>query len=258
MNKRPLGSTGIEISPIGLGTVKFGRNQQVKYLQGFELPCDRALANLLAKAKDLGVNFLDTAPAYGTSEQRLGKLLQGQRQQWILSSKVGEAFVNGQSSFHFDAPSIIKSVENSLRLLKTDYLDLILVHSNGEDIDILEKYQPFDTLSQLKDKGLIRAFGMSTKTIAGAVTTLEQSDVAMITYHLGYTDEEEVIDLAREKNKGILIKKALSSGHLVHNNNGLQHLNKALNFVLTKPGVTSAVVGTINPKHLSDNVRAIE
>src|SRR5690606_24883839 len=83
---RPLGSTGLTVSPLGLGTVKIGRNQGVKYPSGFELPTDQQVRGLLAQARDLGINLLDTAPAYGLSEQRLGPLLQGQRQEWVLCS----------------------------------------------------------------------------------------------------------------------------------------------------------------------------
>lgn len=68
---RPLGDTGLAVSPLGLGTVKFGRDQGVKYPSGFTIPDDREAADLLALARDLGINLIDTAPAYGRSEERL-------------------------------------------------------------------------------------------------------------------------------------------------------------------------------------------
>src|SRR5690606_39506858 len=77
---RPLGNTGLQASPLGLGTVKIGRNQGVKYPSGFDLPDDGQVRDLLALARGLGINLLDTAPAYGTSEERLGPLPQGRRQ----------------------------------------------------------------------------------------------------------------------------------------------------------------------------------
>ncbi len=76
MLKRVLGSTGIDVSVLGLGTVKIGRNQQVKYPDGFELPDDKAVLGLFELAQSLGINFIDTAPAYGSSEQRLGEIAQ--------------------------------------------------------------------------------------------------------------------------------------------------------------------------------------
>src|SRR3990167_1121694 len=97
MKKMQLGNTGMQVSALGLGTVKFGRNQQVKYPEAFVLPSDQEILNLLACAQDLGINLLDTAPSYGSSEERLGRLLKGQRKNWILSTKVGEEFVNAAS-----------------------------------------------------------------------------------------------------------------------------------------------------------------
>ncbi|HCO61668.1 MAG TPA: aldo/keto reductase, partial [Porticoccaceae bacterium] len=80
--KRRLGNTAMEVSLLGLGTVKLGRNQGVKYPEDFNLPDDRQAVELLALARDHGINLLDTAPAYGISEERLGVLLRNQRQHW--------------------------------------------------------------------------------------------------------------------------------------------------------------------------------
>ena len=100
LQKRALGQSGIMVSCLGLGTVKFGRNQEVKYPRNFSLPSDNMILNLLDQAEDLGINFLDTAPAYGSSEQRIGRLLT-LRQDWIICTKVGEEFVTGKSFFDF-------------------------------------------------------------------------------------------------------------------------------------------------------------
>lgn len=256
MQKRILGKTGIEISVLGLGTVKFGRNQGVKYPDGFELPDDKALLHLLDTAEDAGINFLDTAPAYGISEERLGKLLHGRRQHWVISTKAGEEFQDGKSHFDFSAIAITRSIERSLRRLQTDYLDLVLIHSSGEDEKIIQEDGVFDTLSRLKEQGKIRSFGMSTKTLAGGLLAAEQSDVVMMTYYPGYTDELPVISHARKYRKGILIKKALASGHL-HLLPGEDPVASSLQFVLSEPGVTSIVIGTINADHLRHNAGAI-
>src|SRR5688572_21486728 len=137
MIKRRLGDTDILVSPIGLGTVKFGRNQQVKYSNAFDLPSDQSILALCEMAYDAGINLLDTAPAYGSSEERLGKLLKNQRQRWIISTKVGEEFIDGVSHFNFTTDAINKSIARSLKRLNTDYLDIVLIHSNGEDKKII-------------------------------------------------------------------------------------------------------------------------
>ena len=77
---------------LGLGTVKFGRTAKVSYPHPYVLPSDEQIADLLALAKSLGVTLLDTAPAYGTSERRIGEAIAGERADWLLCSKAGEEF----------------------------------------------------------------------------------------------------------------------------------------------------------------------
>jgi aryl-alcohol dehydrogenase-like predicted oxidoreductase len=139
--------------------------------------------------------------------------------------------------------------------LKTDYLDIVLVHSNGEDQHLIEQDQVFATLAALKQQGKLRAFGMSTKTISGGLLTIDQADVAMVSFHPNYIDEGPVIAYAKQQQKGIFIKKALASGHLPGASLSAQD---ALRFTLKQPGVTSIIIGTINPQHLRENVEAGE
>lgn len=253
ISKTLLGNTELLVSQIGLGTVKFGRNQKINYPNSFELPSDNAILELLQSAQELGINVLDTAPAYGTSEERLGKLLKNQRHDWILCTKVGEEFMNGDSFFDFSKDHIRQSIERSLQRLNTDYLDIVMVHSNGEDIKIIEQHDVFSTLADLKKSGIIRAFGMSTKTLEGGLKAVEQSDVVMVTYNPIHTHEQPVIAHAKQNNKGIFIKKALASGHLqkIAHDDPVQ---VAMNFIFQQPGVSSIILGTLNPSHLKHNV----
>ena len=257
MIKRKVADTGLEISALGLGTVKLGRDKGVKYPQGFTIPDDNAAANLISLAKDLGVNLIDTAPAYGISEQRLGPLLQGQRHDWVICSKVGEEFDNktGDSSYNFTPEHVRYSVERSLKRLETDYIDMLLVHSDGNDEAIIKQYGILELLADLKAEGKIRASGMSTKTVSGGLLALQQSDCAMVTYNLSHTEEEAVIDYAAEHNKCILLKKALASGHICQQDQS-DPVQQSFNFIFSHPGVTSAIIGTINPSHLQGNINA--
>lgn len=255
MQKRTIAQTGIAISPLGLGTVKFGRNQGIKYPQGFELPDDKTVSNLLALAKDLGINFLDTAPAYGLSEERLGRLL-SQRNDWVIETKVGEDFQDGESSFDFSASGTQRSIERSLKRLRTDYLDMVLIHSDGDDSRILQEEDVLATLLDLKAKGMIGAVGISSKTVDGALLAYEKDcDVVMATYNPVYTDELPVLQAAEQLNRGVLIKKAFASGHLdqIGSDDPIEY---SLRFVLQQAGVSSIVLGTINPEHLIQNVEA--
>ncbi|WP_120994234.1 aldo/keto reductase [Stutzerimonas urumqiensis] len=252
---RPLGSTGLRVSPLGLGTVKLGRDQGVKYPTGFTIPDDRQARHLLSMARDLGINLIDTAPAYGNSEERLGHLLRGEREAWVIVSKVGEEFEDGQSRFDFSAAHTRHSVERSLKRLGTDYLDLVLVHSNGDDLAILNDTPVYETLATLKQEGKIGGYGFSGKTVDGGMQALHDGDCAMVTYNLERREEAAVIDYAAAHGKGILVKKALASGHLCLDREDAVRLSFELLF--DRPGVASAIIGTINPQHLSDNVASI-
>lgn len=252
MKKLPLGQTGMSVSALGLGTVKFGRNQQVKYPSHFDLPSDRQVADLLALAADLGINLIDTAPAYGSSQQRLGKLLTG-RQNWIIVSKVGEVFESGRSHFDFSYAHTVASVENSLRTLHTDYLDVVLIHSDGNDLAILQHEGVVDALESLKQRGLIRAHGMSSKTVDGGIQVVENMDVVMATCNPAYQQELTVLQRAAELQKGVLVKKGLQSGHVP----GQAGVDEAMAFVFSRPAVSSMIVGTINPSHLQANAQSL-
>ena len=254
MTKRPLANTGMAVSPLGLGTVKFGRNQGVKYPQGFELPSDRAVRELLALAYDLGINLLDTAPAYGLSEERIGKLLPNSRHEWVIETKVGEQFRDGESRFDFSEAGTRHSVENSLRLLKTDYLDMVLIHSDGDDVRILREEAVLDTLLQMQQEGWVRSVGISSKSVEGGLLAYELGcDVVMAAYNPVYTDELPVLEAAAAQGKAVLVKKAFASGHL-DKFSGANPVEQALSFILAQAGATSVVLGTLNPKHLRENV----
>ena len=274
--KRALGNTGLQVSCLGLGTVKFGRNQGVKYPTGFELPNDKEVSHILALACELGINLLDTAPAYGSSEERLGALLKN-RHDWIVCSKTGEEFINGQSHFDFNAKHTQFSVERSLKRLRTDYLDLVLVHSDGNDKHIIQQTDCFETLLKLKQKGLIRAFGLSGKTVEGGLLALQYADAVMVTFNPAETSEREVIQHAKSLNKAVLIKKAFNSGHAVaakpttdecvdttqkeqaaSTHPATDPAQDSLRFVLNEPGVSSVIVGTINTRHLQANALAAQ
>jgi aryl-alcohol dehydrogenase-like predicted oxidoreductase len=250
MEKRQLGQTGISVSPLGLGTVKFGRNEQVKYPAAFDIPDEDFLANLLALASDLGINMLDTAPSYGESEERLGRLLKGQREDWVIIGKAGEEFEDGRSIYNFTADYFERSLTRTLKRLDTDYIDVLMIHSDGTDMHILSDEALIEKLHDFKKRGLVRAVGASTKTPEGGIMALELLDVVMAAYSPGYTDEKAVLDYAAQNGKGLLLKKALASGHAAS-------VEDSLKFALGHPGVTAVITGTINPEHLRQNVAAV-
>ena len=249
---RKLGQTGIEISALGLGTVKLGRNTGVKYPESFTIPDTKSALALIDQAADLGINLIDTAPSYGNSEQQLGAILKNRRQRWVVCSKVGEEFDGYQSTYNFSPEHAQLSVERSLSRLNTDVIDIVLVHSDGNDLEIINNFGTLDALAELKRKGLIRAYGMSTKSVIGGIAAAKKSDVVMATYNLAHQNELPVLDYCLENNKGVLLKKVFASGHFPENEQN--PLETSLKFAFDHDACSSGIVGTINPHHLKANV----
>src|SRR5919198_1513733 len=151
MHYRNLGRTGIKVSPYGLGALMFAT--QV----GNPDPEDSA--SIIHKALDAGINFIDTADAYGDSENVVGKALKGRRDDVVLATKFGRP--TGQDPNHQGASRrwIVTAVENSLRRLGTDYIDLYQLHRPDPGTDIEETLA---ALSDLIHSGKVRAIGSST------------------------------------------------------------------------------------------------
>lgn len=258
MKRRPIHSTDIAVSALGLGTVKFGRNRQVKYPTSFDLPADDEILALLDLAAELGINFLDTAPAYGTSEERLGQLLGSRRDDWAIMSKAGEDFDGGASTFDFSPAAITASVERTLSRLRTDRVECLLLHSDGNDLDVLDRSGAVEALAALKETGKVRSIGISTKTVEGGRRAVELGlDAVMVTYNPWHRDEEPVLDAAAKAGTSVFLKKAFGSGWLgeasPEDTPDEDPVATALRFAFAHPATTAAVVGTINPEHLREN-----
>lgn len=258
MHQRPLHGTGLSVSALGLGTVKFGRNQQVKYPTAFELPSDGAILSLLDLAREEGINLLDTAPAYGTSEERLGQLLGARRDEWVLVSKAGEEFRAGASHFDFSAAAISASLDRTLSRLRTDRVECLLLHSDGNDLDVLDRSGALEALARAKEAGKILAVGISTKTVAGGLRAIELGlDAVMVVYNPWHREEEPVLDAAAQAGTTVFLKKALGSGWFGGETPPENPVEAAFGFVFSHPATTAAIVGTLNPSHLRENCRAL-
>ena len=224
-----------------------GRNTAVKYPASFAIPGDQEVVNLLALARDLGINLVDTAPAYGNSESRLGALLTD-RHHWVICTKAGERYEGQSSSFDFSPQGLTLSVETSLLRLRTDYLDVVLLHLPDDDSAVLAS-DAMASLRKMKDKGMVRAIGASTKSASAGLRALEESEVVMVAYHREDTSQQVVLDAAHNTDRGVLIKKGLASGH---SRSPTENLDFLMNSTMS-----SVVVGTINPVHLTENVTAV-
>ena len=250
--KRALGTTGIDVSILGLGTVKFGRNFQVKNKtpDGFELPSDAELANLISIASEAGLNLIDTAPAYGSSESRLGLLLKDTRNKFVLSTKVGEEFDGQTSNYDFTKKHITFSLDRSLQRLRTDRIEILLLHLPKNDLEILKNSDALEAITRIKESGKVFAIGASTHTVAGGEYALKYCDLLMLPFNPNYLEHVPLIESAAKQKKGILIKKGLLGGHL----EDPDMLNKCFSEAYKFSAVSSLIAGTINPQHLQENI----
>ncbi len=152
MTHRPLGRTGVQVSPLCLGAMMFGAWGNPDHDDG---------VRIIHAALDAGINFIDTADVYsrGESEEIVGKALAGRRDEVVLATKVHGTMGDDVNQFGNSRRWIIREVEDSLRRLKTDYIDLYQIHRPEADTDI------DDTLGALTDlvrQGKVRYIGSST------------------------------------------------------------------------------------------------
>lgn len=261
MERRPLGLTGLSVGVLGLGTVKLGRNVGVKYPGGggYALPSDEDAIALLTAAADVGINLIDTAPAYGVSEERLGTLMKragwlGGRDQWAVCTKAGEAFDpsgGGSSRFDFSAAAVRGSIERSLTRLGTDRVEVALLHSDGRDAWILEHSGGLEALADLKRQGKARAIGISSKTVEGGLMALERGcDVVMVALSAEDQSQLPVIAAAGARGVGVLLKKALASGHAADP-------AASLRMAVGTPGVSCVVVGMGSAERVRANAAVV-
>ncbi|MDO8629943.1 MAG: aldo/keto reductase [Phycisphaerales bacterium] len=235
------------VSPIGFGAFKIGRNQGTKYQQSYDLPDDPTVQALLNGVLDLGINYIDTAPAYGLSEERIGLAISHRRSEFSLSTKVGESFDDGVSSYDFSEKVVRQSVEQSLRRLRTDVLDMVFIHAGRDDLRIVRQTDAARTLMSLRDAGLIRAIGLSGHTLEGLRAAMPWADALMLEYHGDDTTLEPIVAEAAARGLTVVVKKGLASGRLPPVD--------AIGFILNNPGVASLVVGSLSLHHMRENLR---
>jgi aryl-alcohol dehydrogenase-like predicted oxidoreductase len=213
MRYRTLGRTGIQVSPYCLGAMMFG---------AIGNPDHNDSIRIIHKAMDAGINFVDTADVYsrGESEEIVGKALKGRRDNIVLATKVNGAMGDDPNERGISRRWITAEVENSLRRLQTDYIDLYQIHRPDPDTDIEE------TLSALTDlirSGKVRAIGSSAMPASDMVEAqwvserrgLERFRTEQPTYSiLNRGIEREVLPVAERYGMGTLVWSPLAQGLL--------------------------------------------
>ena len=270
MKYTTFGKTGLNVSRLAVGGYPFSG---VNKAQGWDpySPQGRADAiRVVHAALDAGINYVDTAPAYGSghSERIIGEALKGRRDNVILATKVSWP----ASWAEIGSQGVIRGVEESLKRLNTDYIDVIQFHggvySHKDSQDILNS-GPMEALQTLRQQGKVRWLGLTTEDAYSILELIDTGlfDVAQINYNLIYQNPAlHFLDIAKEKNLGVAVMRPMTSGifqrlleHLA------PHLLKTediyalcLKFLLSDSRVHMLNVGARWPEEVERNVRFLE
>ncbi|WP_437553396.1 aldo/keto reductase [Sorangium sp. So ce367] len=269
---RLLGRTGVRVTTLGFGAMELRGAPR-----GPELS-DQEAERILNDVLDAGINFIDTSIDYGRSEERIGRFLSHRRHEYFLASKCGCVVGGAQGEHVHTAQNIRHGVENSLRLLKTDHLDLVQFHRSLTRQEF-EQDGALEEALKLKNEGKVRFLGVSG-TLPNLVEQIELGvfDAFQIPYSALQREHEEVISKAAQAGAGTIIRGGVARGaptdwqrtnymlpgttmqdrweraRLDELLDGLSRIEFTLRFTLSHPGLSTTIVGTRNPKHLRDNL----
>jgi len=288
MKYRPLGKTGIQVSPYCLGAMMFGKMAN---------PDHDECARIVHKALDFGINFIDTADAYsrGESEEIVGKALKGRRDNVVLATKVFHPMGEDPNERGGSRRWIKRAVDASLQRLQTDYIDIYQIHRPAPDTDVEETLSAFTDLVR---EGKIRTFGSSTFPASDLVTAhwiaerrgllrfrTEQPPYSI----LNRSVEREVLPTCQQFGMGVMSWSPLAKGMLtgkyrqgqatpdtmraryfpkamrdesslniveqlipLAQSAGTSLMNMALAFVVSHPAISAAIIGPRTIEHLDD------
>ncbi len=216
MEKRSLGNTCLKVSEIAFGGVEIGMPYGIGVHSAADMLREKDAIRLLELALDKGINFYDTARMYGQSEKLIGKAFGSRREQVIISSKCRHfRQSNGVlPDAHLISKIIHDSLEESLRELNTDYLDIFMLHQ--ADLEILSHQAITDTFQELKASGKVRSIGASTYSLEESKGAMDSGiwEVVQLPFNLMDQRQSALFDLATERGVGVVIRSVLLKGLL--------------------------------------------
>lgn len=273
MEKKLLGKTGLSMTRLAYGAMELGHVSE------------SAAAALLNQVLDEGINYIDTSPEYANSEHFIGKAISHRRDEYILATKCCDNMRGNGPLYTFDRRTVLENVEESLRLLKTDHIDILQIHgvlpeflTNGEDGEVMQ------TLRELKKAGKILHIGLTIRNSNPAdyaypalhgyrnlqtFASWQDIEVIQVVYGCMTRLSENVIQKAYEDyGTGIIARGLLKRYDGTYDArweaSGLQELLEEgetrndflIRYTLTHPAVTAGVCGTRGTEHLLQNIRA--
>ncbi|MCX6282933.1 MAG: aldo/keto reductase [Bacteroidetes bacterium] len=264
MQYRDFGNTGLKVSAIGFGAGHIGDGNAG----------GKAFESLLNTVLDLGINLIDTARAYGFSEKHIGQYISHRRSEFILSTKVG---YNDQWHPDWSYDTVIANVDEALKLLRTDHLDIVHLHSCS--MDVLEKGDVAAALEKAREDGKIRvvAYSGENEALGHAISSKR---FASLQTSVNFCDQRGITDylhLAREAGMGVIAKRPVANAPWRHSSPPVGHYSEeywhrmkkmnpdphglpweelALRFTAFSPGVDTCILGTSSIEHLKAGISA--
>ena len=277
MKKHKLGSTGYEISSIGLGTVQFG----VDY--GYtQKKTQQEVNHILQSAWECGINMLDTASEYGDSEKKIGIFMAQNDAEFVIFTKLKKIDKETAQERRMLEQAMNDSVEHSLENLQVQTLDFLLLHQ--AETFLIENSNLYECVHQLKKDGLIRGFGISVYEQAEVTAALEHGHETIDFFQFPYNIfDQRFRPLSKElkkKNIGAITRSAFLKGIIpsriedipdeleklvpykeqaqkVASQMGITVAELALLFVTQNENLTSAILGVDSAEELKQNVDVI-
>jgi aryl-alcohol dehydrogenase-like predicted oxidoreductase len=262
---RNFGHTGLKVSALGFGAGEIG-----DYAVS-----EKDSEKILNTALDFGINLIDTARGYYASEERIGKYISHRRNEFILSTKVGYD-ITGYSNWSYEI--ILAGIDNALKLMKTDYIDIVHLHSCS--LDVLQKGEVIEALYKAKELGKIKiaAYSGENEALKFAV---ESNSFGSIQTSVNICDQIDIdgsIKIAKENGLGVIAKRPIANAPWRFSERPVGHyceeywhrwktmnmpeqknwLDTFLRFSVFTKGVDTSIVGTTNIEHLKSNIQIIE
>ena len=274
MMTKTLGRTGLEVTQLGYGSMGL-RGPRT---WGVRVVSEDAADDFLNAVLDAGINFIDTSPDYGISEERIGHYISSRRNEFILATKCGCVYTQHADHLEIDhvweTDVLKRNIETSLERLQTDHVDILQFH--GGDAETIQQAGLVDTLLGFRDQGLIRFIGSSSSLphLPGLIE-LSVFDTFQIPYSCLAPQHHDLITRAAETGAGIIIRGGIAQGgpdaeiqRPALNDvwtrakleevlpEGMKRAELILRYTLANPHCHTTIVGTCNPAHLAENLAA--
>lgn len=282
LERRKIPCMNEEVTFIGFGALEIGRDWGLGSGKETRRPDDEEAKYVLENVLDIGINLVDTASAYHRSEERIGKYISHRRKDYLLASKCGEHNDEPRTFYDFSYKAIKESIDRSLKLLKTDVIDIMQIHFGPEAKEVIDRGETVGAMKDARREGKIRFLGASIDgELATRCINSGDFEIMQMAYSLLDRTNEENIKLASKNGIGVFIRSGLAAGKLTArviphldedfagkeavkkmlalvNNDGDMLATLALEFLYRNKGISSVLVGSKKIEHIRSNFNLLE